>query len=286
MDVPTWAYDDVLHLADPTPLRLALALYRHGTPLVDGNGQRRAHWRGSKAELARAVGCSKRAVDMAVIVLVEKGLIVKHNSTRENVGIALSAAVDRPQGGATVARGHEDHRATNAPPSEAAFTKGGATNAPPSDSKNAHMHVGVKHQPPDQDPDLPTMHASRARGATDAPPDGLRRRLKAAGVTDAEHWFASYAAPDIEAALDLAFEEPGIEKPGAFARYLLRSGLQASDDVPKSESPPAADAVPADIAMVLNSPAWQYRRESVNVLTRQRVDEWLTMHPHHHRRDE
>lgn len=230
MEVPTWAYDEVLAFLKPTELKVALALYRHGSPQVSREGTRRAYWRGSKDKLAATARVTKRALDAALGELIECGIVIEHNVSKANGGVAFSALYDH-EGGAKFA-----------PPlaneAEAKPPKMGAKFAPPFRFKNAH-HGGVKDPDPDPEKDLVNT-IMVDRGAKFAPPseaDELVERMWRAGVNDPERWFDEFARDDVAAAFDLAESDPAVRSVGAFARYLLRQGYEAPEPEPEPFDP-------------------------------------------------
>ena len=165
MEVPTWAFDEHLALTDnPSALKVALTLYRYGSPQVSAEGHRRCYYRGTKAKLAALSHVSKRSLDAAIVELVEAGIVVQHNVSDTRQGIAVSALTVRET---KTVRG-----ATVAPPSESENAVWGATVAPPSESENAYIHVVVVNQD-DPDPEVVNNNMlcerESERGATVAP---------------------------------------------------------------------------------------------------------------------
>lgn len=102
MNLPDWLFDEIIGPSDPNIGRLLLALFRHGSPQVAGDGSRRVYWRGTKAELARISYQSKRSADAAVLVLAARGVLNVHTVSVARAGVAFSVPLER-QRGATVA---------------------------------------------------------------------------------------------------------------------------------------------------------------------------------------
>ncbi len=198
MDVPTWAYDEVLSASSEGALKVALTLYRHGSPQVDSSGRRRAYWRGTKPQLARLARLSKRTIDAAIAELELARLVVLHRTTLPHSGIALSAFVG-PEG---------------------------AKFAPPFQPKTA-SHDGDREIPSlvgDQ-LDITTNSNVNAgpEGAKFAP---LSDELAAEGVTAPADWIHRFGADRCERALralDYARQRSEIRNPAGFMRTLLAS---------------------------------------------------------------
>lgn len=204
MELPTWAYDEILRAADETPLKVALALYRYGSPVFDDSRLLRAHWRGPKRSLATLAGCSKRSLDAAIVTLVRSGLVREHRVTGRATGVSVSIAV------------HRD---------------GGATVAPLSEPEIA-QHVVVNLEDPDRDREYV---GTNMLGADEPDRGAIVASLKAVGVQDAEWWPQRWPLRDIAAALLIATREGSVDNPGGFARWWLMRGNHASAPEPELE---------------------------------------------------
>lgn len=211
MHLPTWVVDEVLLVASPSGVRLALALFRHGSAQVSGAGKQRAYWRGPKPRLARLAGITKRSLDAAIVELVEMGAIVLHDSTRAGAGVALSALFER---------------------------EGDANFAPPFEAESG-QHVVVLDTEPDR---------SNSSGCTNMLSRGEPERgaifasLRELGVADAAAWFERWDARDIAGAVALARSQRGIENPGGFARAMLQRGYRAAEPEPETDESEARRA--------------------------------------------
>lgn len=226
MELPTWAYDEVLAFATPSAIRLALALYRHGSAQVSGHGSRRSYWRGSKGRLARMAGIQLPALRSALTELTETGLIIIHNSEHRRAdAIALSALIDRDGAEDFLHLDVEVKKIFSTPESETC------------------IHDDVNEIDTDQSSSSCIMH-------DDDGEENLHHALAEAGASDPSDWLRRWPARDIAAALAEARERPGVRNVGAFARTLLRNGFHAdgsksaaSGDAEKSEPASLADRV-------------------------------------------
>ncbi len=94
MELPDWVVDEIIAPANPAAVRLVLHLYRHGRPVVGGDGNRRVYWKGSQTALARVCGLSRFRLIVAEAELVEAGFLTVHQPNRAGAAHAISAAYD------------------------------------------------------------------------------------------------------------------------------------------------------------------------------------------------
>lgn len=201
MELPNWVVDEVLIAAKPTAFRLAVMLYRHGSPRVGADGERRVYWRGSLQQLARFAGASKRSVIDAERELTDAGLLAVHQATRPNSGHAISAPIDR---------------------------RSGADFAPRSEAESL-PHGDDQREPFSQDdPGITTTTPEEA--------EQILHRLTDLRVTNPAGWIARFGAERCDVALEIlaANRRRGYEprNPAGFLHTLLTSS-QPLDRPPK-----------------------------------------------------
>lgn len=202
MHLPTWVVDEILLVASPSGVRLALALFRHGSAQVSGDGNRRAYWRGPKPRLARLAGITKRSVDAAIVELEEMGAVVVHDSARAGAGVALSAVFER---------------------------EGDANFAPPFEAETG-QHVVVDSYSPDP---VEALGSTNMLSGGEPERGAIFASLRELGVADAGAWFERWDARDIAGAVAMARSQRGIENPGGFARAMLQRGYRAAEPEPE-----------------------------------------------------
>jgi hypothetical protein len=95
VELPDWVVDEVLAQAKPSAFRLVVMLFRHGRPQVGHQGERRVYWRGSKQQLARLIGASKRSLDEAERELVSLHFLTVHTPVAARFEHAISVPLER-----------------------------------------------------------------------------------------------------------------------------------------------------------------------------------------------
>lgn len=195
MFLPDWIVDDVLAPADPSAIRVVLALFRHGSLQVAGDGSQRVYWRGGRVQLGRVSHQSKRSVDAAIAALRAAGFVTLHTPREPTHGIALSVPLSRPGERATVAPA-EEGSATDAPTKGRIEPVRRAGVAPRAIPEAADMHDG-------DDPDPSFSHFDcQETTITTMTREEMFSRLAEEGVSNPASWLAKFDHARIEAALD------------------------------------------------------------------------------------
>ena len=238
MFLPDWIVDDVLAPADPSAIRVVLAIFRHGSLQVAGDGSQRVYWRGGRVQLGRISHQSKRSVDAALAALMAAGFVSLHQPGDSTHGIALSAPLSRPGERATVAKA-EEGPATAAPAKGRIESVRRASVAAPAIPDAADMHDGD-----DPDRSLSSLDSQEIT-ITTMTREELFSRLGEEGVSNPASWLAKFDHARIEAALhrlddayerdelaagplvhygDVARARRSITNPPGFLYDLLRGG--------------------------------------------------------------
>ena len=210
MELPDWIVDQVQPQTSPTAFALMVRLFRHGRQVAGGDGSRRIYWRGTRPQLARLTGASKRSVDEALAQLEERGFVRVHQPIGMHKPSGFSAPFELSTG------------ATSAPLFEAVGAHHG-------DGQDLTPPLSVKRTDP-----TTTPTAREERGAVSA-------SLAAAGVTDPERWIHTWGEERCAGALamlDAAARVSTIQNgPGLMRTWLAnnRPLTQPAGDVDRVE---------------------------------------------------
>ena len=287
MEVPTWVWDDVLIAAKPGAIRFTLALYRHGRQVVDGAGNRRCYWKGSKAQLSRLTGISKRSLDQAEQELWEAGFLRVHAPNRPSAPPGYSLPFERPapvERSADSASFRQQGGANFAPPVDPETAPGYADFAPGTEYEN-HTHGGggvdQSSSPKKIGSRVPTT-TTRARARQEHPETVAG--LEDAGVREPERWIGWYGAERCALALDhldtVRTTGYQLRNPAGFLHMLvtgdtLEAPANSADlaDGPDSRAP---EITPARPPTAEERAAWLRSRERLRAeLNPRTFDAWL-----------